>query len=185
MKCPVCTLSILKAIQPEENLTALWCPTCDGQWIGSDSYWSWLAQQDARLPEKPPGGTPIEVADRQRAKLCPECSHIMLRYRVGHGFSFTLDQCGHCQGIWFDTNEWAALRERNLHDEVHLIFSAPWQAAIRQEDAHKLLESIYTEYFQDDYDKVREIKQWIDQHPQGDKILDYLVNPDPYSITAS
>ena len=169
MNCPVCKTTPLQSMTLEQQLKASSCSDCQGQWIGAVDYWQWLERHGETLPEKEPDSIPLEVADSQKAKLCPECRRIMLRYKVGHGLTFTLDQCSSCNGIWFDANEWDALRQRNLHDEVHLVFSAPWQAQVRREESRQVLAKLYTEWFQHDYDKIKTIKEWIEQHPQQEK----------------
>jgi hypothetical protein len=58
------------------------------------------------LPEKQFEGTPLHVPDRGRVKLCPECGRILINYGVVRDLNFTLEQCGHCHGVWFDKNEW-------------------------------------------------------------------------------
>ena len=179
MKCPVCKDLRLVPTTLESDLRTYLCNSCLGHWIEANDYWDWLDRHGERLKEKEPDLFPIVVSDIQKAKLCPYCQRIMLRYKVGHGLQFTLDQCGSCNGFWFDANEWEALRERNLHDEVHLVFSAPWQADVRKEEARQVLEGIYQDAFGKDREKLREIKQWIDRHPQKDKILDYLASSEP------
>ncbi|WP_196358111.1 zf-TFIIB domain-containing protein [Nodosilinea nodulosa] len=181
MKCPVCKTASLKYVSLESQIESSQCSNCDGHWISASSYWNWLDEHGERLPEKEPDSTPIEISDVQRAKLCPECRRIMLRYKVGHGTTFGLDQCGSCQGFWFDKNEWEALKERNLHDEVHLIFSAPWQSEVRKGQARQFLDSMYTERFEGDYERLKQLKEWIGSHPEKELILDYLANPEPYS----
>ena len=182
MKCPSCPSSPLHLTDLASHLKASSCFSCKGKWIAASDYWTWLDRQGEALPEKTPDDIPLQVADTQKAKLCPRCQRIMLRYRVGHGLDFRLDQCGHCKGIWFDANEWEALAQRNLHDEVHLIFSAPWQSKIRKAEARQMLDTIYENSFQADYDKVKQIKAWLDTHPEKKRIIDYLNNPDPYAI---
>ena len=181
MKCPVCFSPTLKPIQLDSHLKALYCHNCEGKWLSAADYWDWLDKHGDTLPEKEPESLPIETADVQRAKLCPRCRRIMLRYQVGHGLTFALDQCDNCNGFWFDANEWEALRECNLHDEVHLIFSAPWQAQLRKTESRQFLESLYAQSFKDDYEKTKHIKAWIDQHPEKDMIQGYLTSADPYS----
>jgi Zn-finger nucleic acid-binding protein len=88
------------------------------------------------------------------AKLCPECGRILIKYGVGHGMNFTLDQCGHCLGIWFDKNEWVSLKQRNLHDEVHKVFTASWQTQARKEERKRNLERIYLNRFGSDQPPV-------------------------------
>jgi len=65
------------------------------------------------------------------ALLCPETNTIMLRYRVGHGFKFTIDR-SQTGGIWLDAGEWEMLKARQFHDELHLVFTAPWQRKARE-----------------------------------------------------
>ena len=102
MNCPVCKNTPLQPTVLEQELKASSCDSCQGQWISAMDYWQWLDHHGETLPEKEPDSIPLEVADHQKAKLCPECRRIMLRYKVGHGLAFTLDQCSSCNGIWFD-----------------------------------------------------------------------------------
>jgi Zn-finger nucleic acid-binding protein len=184
MKCPSCSGSPLASIRLDSQLKASTCSACEGKWLSANDYWAWLETHGQTLPEKEPEGLPIEVADSQQAKLCPDCKCIMLRYKVGHGLNFRLDQCGSCHGIWLDAQEWEALAQRNLHDEIHLIFSAPWQSQVRKEEAQQVLNTLYQDRFQADYDKIKQIKAWLSTHPEKARIMDYLTNPDPYSISA-
>jgi len=185
MKCPSCSSAPLQPLNLESHLKASGCSACKGTWLSAADYWAWLEHHGDRLPEKAPEETPIEAAGSQKAKLCPCCKRIMLRYKVGHGLNFAVDQCGHCNGVWLDENEWDALKQRNLHDEIHLMFSAAWQSDLRKSEAQKLLSNIYAEHFKEDYDKVQEIKSWLSAHPEKERILDYLANKDPYSLGRS
>jgi Zn-finger nucleic acid-binding protein len=203
MKCPVCKEVSLKSIYLESSLPAFTCESCRGHWVTSYDYWVWLE----RHPSFPLQKSIIEmeghlekisetekdrvekekieevvVGDRPEAKLCPECQHIMLRYRIGHGLSYSLDQCGNCNSLWFDKNKWQGLRQRNLHHLLHLIASAPWQMQLRRDETRDILDAIYAERFRTDYEKIKQIKEWLDQHPEKEWILDYFNNTDPYSI---
>ena len=82
------------------------------------------------LPEVSPDAENLELQESGKAKLCPECGAILVPYKVGHELPFSLDRCGHCGGIWFEKNEWEALCAWNLHDDLHFIFSKPWQDAV-------------------------------------------------------
>src|SRR5687767_8282874 len=101
MKCPVCKTEDLLLSELEANLTSRHCGQCDGNWIPSFEYWKWREQVRENLPEKPGG----EVAESRspstgllKPKLCPECRGILIRYKVGHGVGFSIDQCGNCGG---------------------------------------------------------------------------------------
>ncbi|NET39600.1 MAG: hypothetical protein F6K19_47845 [Cyanothece sp. SIO1E1] len=81
MKCPVCKDTDLKPTRLESQLKASSCPSCDSKWLAASDYWSWLEQHGETLPEKEPESVPVEAANQQMAKLCPECRRIMLRYK--------------------------------------------------------------------------------------------------------
>ncbi|MFK8181954.1 MAG: zf-TFIIB domain-containing protein [Phormidesmis sp.] len=173
MKCPSCNHAALQLIRLDSQLRASRCGACEGHWITADEYWRWL-EVHGNLPEKAPDEIPLEAEDTQHAKLCPRCHRIMLRYKVGHGMDFRLDQCGRCNSVWFDANEWEALKQRNLHDDIHLIFSAPWQSNVRRSEARDVFQSIYAGYFQADYDNIRQFKEWVDAHAEHAKMIAYL-----------
>ena len=113
-------------------------------------------------------------------RLCPSCGRIMLRYRVGHGVDFYLDTCGTCNGIWLDLDEWTALRARNLHDDLHLIFTEPWQAEIHREAAKSHLEALYRKRFGDAWDEAVRVRAWVQAHPERAALLAFLADPDPF-----
>jgi Zn-finger nucleic acid-binding protein len=161
----------------ESNLTALECTNCQGRWIQSFQYWKWRDALGKDVPEElPVQDLQPEVKDSSGGKLCPECGHILIRHPVGHGISFQLDRCGNCGGVWFDKNEWETLKERNLHDDVHLIFSTIWQKQVREEDHKKAMENFYENKFGSaDYAKAKEIKSWIDNHTLKSELQAFII----------
>jgi len=169
-------------VELDTGLVAGRCPTCEGHWISGPAYFEWLDRHGETLPERTYEGPEIVIADTQQAKLCPECSRIMLRYVVGHGTNFAIDHCGACNGAWFDRGEWEALEGRNLHDEVNAILSVPWQTAAHREERRRHLDEIYERRFGEDYDEMKRIRRWLDEHPQRDFILAFLSDTDPYSV---
>jgi Zn-finger nucleic acid-binding protein len=180
MNCPVCKTHKLNSVELDSKLSAFACDSCGGNWINSSKYWGWLEQHGPSLPEKPAEATTINVSDQQHAKLCPECRRIMLRYKVGHGLGFYVEQCSACNGVWLDTNEWEALKSRNLHDDINLIFTAPWQSEARKEEAREHLDAIYAKQFKQDYEEIRRIRRWLDGHPDRERIINFLNDADPY-----
>lgn len=180
MQCPVCKTAEMAARELEAELVSKQCPSCGGNWLPSYQYWKWREQHGPTLPELPPeAGLHITVTESDRPKLCPECGHILLPYRIGHALAFALDRCGHCGGIWFDQNEWEILKSRNLHDEIHRIFSHIWQAEIWSEERRKAREQRRLERFgEEDWAEIRRIKAWIEAHPRRQEILAFLLHPD-------
>ena len=181
MKCPVCKTAELSPVNLDAHLPAGACPKCGGKWLSSVRYYEWLQHRGPPRGEKPYDGPPLEITDAQEAKLCPECGRILVRYSVGHGTDCTLDHCGTCNGVWFDTNEWEALKARNLHDAVHLIFTKPWQSEVRKQERSKHLEKIYERHFGQDYPEIKRIRKWLEQHPERDRIVAFFNDPDPFS----
>ncbi|HEX8117393.1 MAG TPA: zf-TFIIB domain-containing protein [Pyrinomonadaceae bacterium] len=183
MNCPVCRSETFSQVELDPGLSALRCESCAGKWVRGGSYWQWLGGHGANLPERhepPAGEAPPE--DR-KAKLCPECHTSMFRYTVGHGLGFGLDQCPACKGIWFDAAEWEALRGRNLHDDIHAVFTAPWQAEASREERRRRLEQIYTKRFgAEDFAEVRRVRDWLDASPRKQELLAYLTDPNPWSV---
>lgn len=134
MISPVGSRQPLLSLSLEDGLAAYRCPETDGIYLPIASYLRWIASQPSRLPHVPPSGEESVEEEPGPARLCPETGTIMSRYRVGHGFRFTIDR-SITGGIWLDAGEWEALRARNFHDELHFIFTEPWQRAIRREEA--------------------------------------------------
>jgi Zn-finger nucleic acid-binding protein len=176
MQCPVCENSVLKHQELDKGLMAKHCLQCEGSWLPSFQYWRWLEKHGERLPEKETEeGCFLPPADSKAGKLCPECGRFLTAQQVGHGVAFRLDRCATCGGIWFDKNEWATLKNRNLHDEVHLIFSAAWQSARKKQARSETYEQrIHTILGDSDYQHILEFQEWLKAHPQKSSIMSYL-----------
>jgi Zn-finger nucleic acid-binding protein len=182
MKCPICERDYLQRRYLEENLPAYQCRQCEGIWISAEQYWKWLKKGEAEVSESPVTvDVPLPIEEAGQAKLCPNCGHILRRYKVWPDIKFYLDHCGHCLSLWFDKDEWEALRARGLQRQVHLFFSDLWQEKLRAEEARKRFERIYLDRFgPEDYARIKEIRAWLESHPQRGAILAYLSDKDPY-----
>jgi Zn-finger nucleic acid-binding protein len=176
--CPVCKESTLSNHELEPNLYSSQCRKCNGYWISADQYDKWMKLHGENLPEKPPEeGLNLLSGETTGARFCPECKYILIKYRVGHQVGFSLNRCGHCGGIWFDQNEWEIMKSRNLHDDVHLVFSEPWQSAIREEEHKAAMDDIWREQLgETDLSEIRRIKTWLDKHPKSGELRAYLLD---------
>lgn len=180
MNCCVCKTADLQPTTLETNLPARTCPTCQGIWLSSEEYLHWLAQH-GNLPEKPPAGDAPPPQDVPQAKICPECGHILRRYKIGHDLTFHLDRCNHCNGVWLDKNEWDVLKSHNLHDDLNLMFTNVWQMQVQQEEKQQFFEAMYTQkYGTADYAEIRRIREWLYNHPRGMELLAFLTDKAPY-----
>jgi Zn-finger nucleic acid-binding protein len=172
MNCPVCKSVILAPAEVDTALASRQCGKCDGHWVASAAYFAWLEQRGTDLPEKPAGSdVDLTISEVARAKLCPECGRFLTRAKVGHGVNFHLDRCGACGGVWFDANEWEVLRRRNLHDDVHFVFSSAWQADVARRDREAAYDRLMGEKLGDaDWAEVKRIRAWLDGHPKRSQL---------------
>lgn len=180
MNCPICRNVALKPDSLAIGLTSQHCPQCNGNWLNSYRLWEWLERQSAEglpAPAQPPMDLP-PVADTPGARLCPECQHILRKYRVGVGSGFALDRCGNCGGVWLDGGEWEALMGLGLHTQVAHIFSAAWQRSIAEAEKVRNWDRFYSERFgAEDFAELKRIKKWLSFHPKGGELLRYLSDP--------
>jgi Zn-finger nucleic acid-binding protein len=174
MKCPVCETSTFAHKDLQQSLHALTCTNCGGNWINSFQYWLWKDKHPENLPEKESSIT-LQTSDVIKSKVCPECSKLLSRYHVGHGVSFTIDRCEQCRGIWFDANEWEILHDKNLHDEIHFIFSNHWQKTAREEIMGINRDNNLSRLIGDEnIAKVKEFKAWLKSQKERSTIIAYL-----------
>jgi Zn-finger nucleic acid-binding protein len=182
MNCPVCKSSELIPTDLETGLPAFRCDDCGGKWIRGAQYWKWL-EAHPNLPERPVEDTGLTLAEPGKPIDCPECRFRMVKYLVGHGFSFTLDHCQGCKGIWLDRNEWEALKVRHLHDDVNSMLTAFWQDEAQKEVRKKRMEQIYTGRFgADDYAEIERIRAWLATRQNKQDLLAYLTDKDPFDV---
>jgi Zn-finger nucleic acid-binding protein len=177
MKCPVCHDVSLEETELEPSLPARQCRQCGGRWLGLDHYLNWLKKSgESAASAGPSDPSPGEVGHSPKAKLCPQCGHLLRRRAVGNGITFGLDRCGSCGGFWFDRGEWESLKAHLLHRQIHLIFSDAWQhAQLRKarEEQHEqaLREKLGTE----DYEQIHKIRAWLIGHRHRAELIAVLL----------
>lgn len=176
MRSPVGSRMQMEPVQLEDGLMAYRCPETGGIYIPSTCYMRWISQQPARKPQLPETGTeqPVVQTDRPAA-ICPESGTIMTRYKVGHGFTFTIDR-SITGGIWLDAGEWDALRQRNFHDELNLVFTQSWQHNIlRAEQQEGRRQRMEQKFGTDLLKRIDAIKAEIKTHANSEELLAYLL----------
>lgn len=175
MHCPNCGSSGLVSHEAAPGLFTLKCGMCAGTWIQASHYWAWIEKNGGNLPEQGVQDDAMKMVESPKARICPECGCIMCRHEVGHGVSFTVDRCSACGGFWLDKGEFEALQRRNLHDDVHFVFSQAWQQQVqrsRQDEAfEKRMRSILGP---DAYEEARRMKEWLVRHPKRGALVAYL-----------
>ena len=137
MKSPVASQKPMQRETLEDGLIVFRCVETQGIYIPADSYWRWLHKQPERLERLPaPSDQVVQESESGEVKICPETGTLMSRFKVGHGFDFTIDR-SITGNIWLDAGEWEALREQNFHDEIHLVFTAPWRSEVQEMESEE------------------------------------------------
>lgn len=184
MLCPVCKAESLQSVKLSDGPWAHCCSHCQGHWITAEEYWQWLQNHGDTLPEKAPSNTappPVEDENTRRVKLCPNCDRLLAKYRLHTELPFRLDHCGHCGGIWLDSQEWDALKDRNLHDEIYQLITPHRQKQLQQENSRRHFEQRYQERFgAEDYAEIRRIKKWLWENSNRQDLLTYLNDEESY-----
>ncbi len=183
MKCPVCKTDSLGSITLVEDLPANQCSNCGGVWIDSNAYLAWWKGKGEDMPVREAASQIDPSWNVDELKLCPNSGRIMARYKILPDTEFYLDRCGHCNGIWFDRNEWDVLAERNLHDNINEFFTRPWQDELHAAETRNHLEKLYLEKFgAEEYEKIKQVRMWLKDHPKRGMLTAFLQADDPYKI---
>ena len=176
MRSPVASHKQMIRIALEDGLIAFRCPESGGVFLPAESYFRWLSRQPGRLPHSPKSDGDLEelIEDDDVIKICPESGQIMQRYKVGHGFSFYLDRSP-SGSIWLDKGEWQALKDRQFHDELHLVFTAPWQDKVRAERSKEVERELLVAKFGSELlAKIEELRDELSEHEHRAFALAYL-----------
>jgi Zn-finger nucleic acid-binding protein len=181
MNCPVWKSTELITNELDANLSSQKCPNCGGNWIQGAEYWRWVERHGTDLAERVDDTETLTLAEPGVPVDCPECRFRMVKYLVGRGLSFTIDHCHGCKGIWLDSNEWEALKKRNLHDDLNSMFTSFWQNEAQRTATKKKLEEIYIGRFgDDDYAEIKRMREWLDTKTNREELLAFLIDKNPY-----
>lgn len=183
MKCPVCKNIFLEKTSLLDELYAYSCKSCGGNWMRYEDYWKWHESNPNPANKPLDIKTHLPVNDIIQAKICPDWGRILIKYRVDNRLDFYVEHCGNCNGIWFDKNEWDNIKLNNLHGQIHHFFTKPWQKRIREEAARENLQDKYIKKFgRWDYERLKEMREWIYKQEKKNEMLSYLLDEDPYKI---
>ena len=180
MRCPRCGTRELEPKEIDVGLHAQVCADCNGKWIEFASYERWLKRIESAPLEPDSDLSGLTIPEFELARMCPRCRRILIKYKVGSSVPFKVDRCSSCAGIWLDENEWEVLRSRNLHDDLHKIFTDHWQGEVSREETRSALEAIYEKKFgPDDYAKILDFKKWVDEHDKAHEIISFIRDKNP------
>lgn len=180
MDCPSCQGHRLVPTKIEEDLAASGCMQCQGALLSLVSYRNWAENHAEQHRAAPVTDSDIQADNTNKALVCPKCSRLMTKYRIGAGSNNRVDLCSGCDEAWLDAGEWALLKQMEVQDKLPRIFTDEWQRRIRREQAAGYFQGEYAQTFGDDYPRIKELRTWIDGHPQKEELRRYLNNPNPY-----
>lgn len=175
-RCPACAQPSLRPAEAEPLLPSRRCADCSGQFIRGEQYYRWLDHPDRSPQTALQAEAPGDVIDTPWAKICPECGKLMRRYRIGNGLAFVIDRCSACAGIWFDANEWDALRRQGLHDRVHFVFSDAWRMRLLRDELDRIARRrVEAKIGSQNFAELQRVTEWIEQHPHREEVIGYLM----------
>ena len=62
-----------------------------------------------------------------------------------------------------------------------MFFTDVWQQKLRNEEMRRRFKKMYLDKFgAEDYQKIKEIRAWLEEHPLCGNLLAYLTDKDPY-----
>jgi Zn-finger nucleic acid-binding protein len=177
---PVHSDLLLQRVELEPGLEAFQCPKSRGLWIPLQSYTLWQERHRDRVHPLPQNYRPLaEEPAGQRTLICPESGCLLIRYRVGQGLDFHVDRSPKTGGVWLDPGEWEALKSQDLHEQLHLIFGAPYQRRARAQESRAQLQKLFAQRIgPSDFVRVNEFKHWLHQQPRQREIIAYLLDED-------
>jgi Zn-finger nucleic acid-binding protein len=166
-----------------EGLPANECSNCGGVWVPSNAFLTWKRAHGEDAIEENSNIHFDPSWEVNELKLCPNSGHIMTRYKVFPNTEFYLDRCRHCNGIWFDKQEWGVLVENNLHENINDFFTRPWQDKLHAAETKNNMENLYLQKFGgDDYQHIQQVRDWLENHPKRGMLLAFLQADDPYKV---
>ncbi len=179
MKCTGCEDGVLKPSFIDDLFRAHTCNTCQGNWILVEDYVRWKENN----PQYPAAeDLTYEVEDTETALLCPQTGSIMRKFRLTSQNSHRLDYSSRVGGIWLDKGEWELIKQDGLASSLNAVLTSQWQKNIRMNTAKDNFSALYEDKFGDDtYQKLKELRSWLDENPNKADLRAYLLAEDPYS----
>lgn len=182
MLCTSCQTGILTPSSIEGLFKAHTCSDCGGDWVLIEDYAVWRERhpdyefaEDIYFEE-------INITDTKEAMLCPVTRTIMRKFKISATNTHRLDYSAAVGGLWLDKGEWDLLVSGGLAGSLNALVTDAWQRRIRQTSAKDSFVDIYHDKFGEDvYIKLKEIRAWLNTHPQKADLRAYLMAEDPYS----
>ncbi len=184
MECTSCQEGTLTPSFMDGQFRAHTCTRCGGNWILVEDFANWKERHPDYEFSNNYHWSEENSPESSRALLCPVTGSIMRKFRISAETNHRIDYSAAVGGIWLDRGEWELLKSEGLAGTLNNVVTQHWQNRIRQESTHSNFEAIYQARFgQQDYDQIKEIRAWLNSHPQRADLRSYLLAEDPYSAS--
>lgn len=182
MKCLVCKDVDLVEYEIEPGLIVHTCHKCEGNWLRMSDFHKWHNNQRSTEEEKKEEEQVNSIINNDVSqKLCLDCKTVLSAYKAASRLNFKIEHCDACGGIWFYKNEWRILRQNNLHTQIDKFFTYTWQRKIKEEEIKQYFDKSYIKNFgTEDYEKIKEIREWLDNNRNKEALLRFLIKDNPY-----
>lgn len=181
--CTSCNSGKLLPTTLDNSLKAKQCNHCHGHWILIEDYVRWKQQQPAlHVAADLLADQHYSLAeDSAKALLCPLTGVLMRKFRITTDTRRRLDYSPAVGAIWLDAGEWDYIKQSGLAGSLNAMVTEHYQHQLRRDASKQHLASIYAQKFGDEqYQKVREFRLWLEQQPNQADLKAYLNATDPY-----
>ena len=174
MNCYNCKGFALKPVRLDHGLPARQCSKCTGTHIDLLTYRHWR-EENTDLITKDADVQISGTEDNNKALICQCCSKLMLKYKISSEYDNYIDLCSTCDDVWLDRGEWNLLKHLHLEGKLTEITTTPWQRNMRHEAAETALDERYIQLLgNEEYNKLKEITDWLSSNKYRRQILRYL-----------
>lgn len=179
MHCTSCKAGKLNPSYIDQLFRAHTCENCGGNWILIEDYVSWKENNPQYQFEE---AEVAELTDSSKALICPMSGSIMRKLRISKDTSHKLDYSVAVGGVWLDKGEWQLLKKSGLAGSLNAILTEHWQNKIKEQKAEETFDALYMSKFGvEDYEKIKDIREWFEAHPNKSDLRAFLLAEDPYS----
>ena len=182
MNCTNCKDGFLKPEKIDDLFPAHTCDSCGGNWILIEEYAIWKANNPDHVFSSHSTTQEFKSPEPKKALICPVSGSIMQKFRITSNSEHKINYSAKVGGIWLDKGEWDYLKSEGLAGSLNTVLTEHKQNEIMQDTAKEHFSEIYQDRFgKEAYQKIIEIREWLDKHEQKQDLLAYLVAEDPYS----
>lgn len=180
MKCTACSIGKLSPSYIDGSLLCHLCDNCHGQWIYLTDYLKW--QSSTNQKSTPSVNVELHIDETKRALICPVSGTLMTKYKFLHDSNNKIDLSAGANAFWLDKGEWELLKNIGLAHEINSVFTSAWQANLKSKHSKHVFETMYAKEFgEENYEKLKGFKVWLDEQSTKGSMLAYLTDSNPYS----